>query len=84
MKYFNLSLQGGAAWYLDRVEIVDPETQHVYHFNCQKWLAVDMDDGMISREILASENKALRLAAARESMSGASMDRGLEMKGKFY
>ncbi len=38
---------------------------------------------MISREILASENKALRLAAARESTSGSSMDRGLEMKGKF-
>ncbi len=38
---------------------------------------------MISREILASENKALRLAAARESMSTSSINRHLEMKGKF-
>ncbi len=54
-----------------------------YHFICQKWLAVDKDDGMISREIPALENKALRLAAARESLSGSSTDYGLEMKGKF-
>jgi uncharacterized FlaG/YvyC family protein len=32
---------------------------------CQKWLAVDKDGGMISREIPALE--ALRLAAAREN-----------------
>jgi hypothetical protein len=38
---------------------------------------------MISREIPALENKALRLAAARESLSGSSTDYGLEMKGKF-
>jgi len=38
---------------------------------------------MISREIPAFENKALRLAAARDSLSGSSTDHGLEMKGKF-
>jgi len=37
---------------------------------------------MISREIPALENKALRLASARESVSGSSMDYNLEMKGK--
>jgi hypothetical protein len=50
---------------------------------CQKWLAVDKDDGMISRELPALDNKALRLAAARESVTGSSNDYGLEMKGKF-
>jgi len=39
---------------------------------------------MISREIPALENKALRLAAARESTSGLSSDYGLEMKGKIF
>ena len=38
---------------------------------------------MISREIPALENRALRLAAARESITGTSVDYGLEMKGKF-
>lgn len=51
---------------------------------CQKWLATDKDDGMISREIPAIENKGLRLAAARESVSGGSVDYGLEMKGMFF
>lgn len=74
--------QLGAAWFLDRVEIVDSETEKVYHFVCQKWLATNEDDGMISREIPALENKALRLANARESVSGSSMDYNLEMKGK--
>lgn len=53
-----------------------------YHFICQKWLATNEDDGMISREIPALENKALRLATARESASGSSLDYALEMKGK--
>ncbi|CAF1287745.1 unnamed protein product [Rotaria sordida] len=70
----------GSAWYLDRVEITDPETNQLYHFVCQKWLATDKDDGLISREIPALENKALRLAAARESSARSSVDYGLEMK----
>ena len=42
-----------------------------------------MDDRLICREIIAMDNKALRLAAARESASGSSIDYGLEMKSKF-
>ena len=37
---------------------------------------------MISREIPAMENKAVRLAAARESVAGTPTDFGLERKGK--
>ncbi len=50
---------------------------------CQKWLATDKDDGMISREIPALESKGMRLATAREGASGAPLDYGLEMKRKF-
>jgi hypothetical protein len=39
---------------------------------------------MISREIPTLENKALRLAAARERTSGSSGGYGLEMKGKIF
>ncbi|CAF5003870.1 unnamed protein product, partial [Rotaria socialis] len=53
-----------------------------YLFICQKWLADDMDDRVICREIPAMDNKALRLATARGSASGSSMDYGLEMKSK--
>ena len=45
-------------------------------------MAKDQDDGMSSRESPAMENKARRLAAARESIAGAATDFGLERKGK--
>jgi len=54
-----------------------------YPFICQKWLATDKGDGMISREIPALDNKALRLAATRESTSKSSSDYALETKRKF-
>ncbi|CAF3723658.1 unnamed protein product [Rotaria sp. Silwood1] len=60
MDCFPLSLRkfwGSAGWYLDRIEIIDPETGLRYHFICQRWLAVDEDDKKISREIYASEHK---------------------------
>lgn len=46
-------------------------------------MATDKDDGMISRELPALESNAFRLATAREGTSGAPLDYGLEMKGKF-
>ncbi|CAF4740524.1 unnamed protein product, partial [Rotaria sp. Silwood2] len=46
-----------SAWYLDQIEIVDPETGLRYYFTCEKWLASDEGDKMISREIYAFEKK---------------------------
>jgi hypothetical protein len=51
---------------------------------CQKWLGVNVEDGMISREIPALESKEMRLAAARESVTGSPTDFGLERKGMLY
>ncbi|CAF0916712.1 unnamed protein product [Rotaria sordida] len=52
-----------SAWYLDRIEIADPDTGFRYYFICEKWLAVDEGDKMLSREIYASENKSHDLSS---------------------
>lgn len=46
----------GAGWFLDKV-IVKQEGSDKYTqvFNCNRWLAVDEDDGLIIREITAGE-----------------------------
>jgi hypothetical protein len=46
-------------------------------------LADNEDDRVICREIPAMENKALRLASAREGVTGSANAYGLKMKGKF-
>ncbi|CAF2713886.1 unnamed protein product [Rotaria sp. Silwood2] len=69
-----------SAWYLDRVEIIDPETNQTYYFICKSWLATDIDDGLLCREIPALENKALHLATACKDSAGSSVDFDLEMK----
>ncbi|XP_078530890.1 lipoxygenase homology domain-containing protein 1 isoform X2 [Lissotriton helveticus] len=43
---------GNAAWFLDRVEIVDQKDDTRYFFPCQRWLAVDEDDGQIARQLV--------------------------------
>ncbi|CAF1135774.1 unnamed protein product [Rotaria sordida] len=56
-----------SAWYLDRIEIVDLESGTRYHFICEKWLAVNIDDRMISREIPTFENKILSELPKRQT-----------------
>ncbi|XP_019909049.2 lipoxygenase homology domain-containing protein 1 isoform X3 [Esox lucius] len=41
-----------AAWFLDRVEIIDSKDDTTYYFPCKRWLAVDEDDGQIARELV--------------------------------
>uniref|UniRef100_A0A674DFU0 Lipoxygenase homology PLAT domains 1 n=1 Tax=Salmo trutta TaxID=8032 RepID=A0A674DFU0_SALTR len=44
--------QPHAAWFLDRVEIVDNKDDTTYYFPCKRWLAIDEDDGQIARELV--------------------------------
>ncbi|XP_071008463.1 lipoxygenase homology domain-containing protein 1 [Oncorhynchus clarkii lewisi] len=44
--------QPHAAWFLDRVEIVDNKDDTTYYFPCKRWLANDEDDGQIARELV--------------------------------
>ncbi|XP_060028313.1 lipoxygenase homology domain-containing protein 1 [Erinaceus europaeus] len=39
-------------WFLDRVDITDINNEITYYFPCQRWLAVEEDDGQLSRELL--------------------------------
>ncbi|XP_052011628.1 lipoxygenase homology domain-containing protein 1 isoform X3 [Apodemus sylvaticus] len=39
-------------WFLDRVDITDMNNETTYYFPCQRWLAVEEDDGQLSRELL--------------------------------
>jgi hypothetical protein len=39
------------AWFLDRVEITDPEDNQKYVFHCERWLAKNKEDGKIERSL---------------------------------
>uniref|UniRef100_A0A8C0Q3G8 Lipoxygenase homology domain-containing protein 1 n=1 Tax=Canis lupus familiaris TaxID=9615 RepID=A0A8C0Q3G8_CANLF len=39
-------------WFLDRIDITDMNNEITYYFPCQRWLAVEEDDGQLSRELL--------------------------------
>ncbi|XP_058133602.1 lipoxygenase homology domain-containing protein 1 [Dasypus novemcinctus] len=39
-------------WFLDRIDVVDLTHEVTYYFPCQRWLAVEEDDGQLSRELL--------------------------------
>ncbi|XP_047553619.1 lipoxygenase homology domain-containing protein 1 isoform X2 [Lutra lutra] len=39
-------------WFLDRIDIMDMNNETTYYFPCQRWLAVEEDDGQLSRELL--------------------------------
>ncbi|XP_004623680.1 lipoxygenase homology domain-containing protein 1 isoform X2 [Octodon degus] len=39
-------------WFLDRIDITDMNNETTYYFPCQRWLAVEEDDGQLSRELL--------------------------------
>ncbi|XP_012498102.1 PREDICTED: lipoxygenase homology domain-containing protein 1 isoform X1 [Propithecus coquereli] len=41
-----------AGWFLDRIDITDMKNEITYYFPCQRWLAVEEDDGQLSRELL--------------------------------
>ncbi|TRZ03142.1 hypothetical protein DNTS_014536 [Danionella cerebrum] len=66
-----------SAWYLDRVEIVDSKDDTTYYFPCNRWLAVDEDDGQIARELVPVDEAFMRKDDDEED-SGATL--GLEQK----
>uniref|UniRef100_A0A3B4YR02 Lipoxygenase homology PLAT domains 1 n=1 Tax=Seriola lalandi dorsalis TaxID=1841481 RepID=A0A3B4YR02_SERLL len=68
--------QPHSAWYLDRVEIVDTKDD-TYYFPCNRWLAVDEDDGQIARELVPVDEAFMRKDEDEEG-TGATL--GLEQK----
>ncbi|KAG9355040.1 hypothetical protein JZ751_001753, partial [Albula glossodonta] len=71
--------QSNASWFLDRVEIVDLKDDTTYYFPCQRWLAVDEDDGQIARELVPVDEAFMKKDDDEEG-TGATL--GLEQKGE--
>ncbi|XP_073445861.1 lipoxygenase homology domain-containing protein 1 isoform X1 [Dendrobates tinctorius] len=69
-----------AAWFLDRVEIVAMKDETKYFFPCQRWLAVDEDDGQISRMLVPVNEAFMKKDEDGEEQSLATL--GLEQKAK--
>ncbi|XP_030643524.1 lipoxygenase homology domain-containing protein 1 [Chanos chanos] len=69
--------QSHSAWYLDRVEIVDTKDDTTYFFPCNRWLAIDEDDGQIARELVPVDEAFMRKNEDEEE-TGATL--GLEQK----
>ena len=53
----NLGYDDFASWFLSAITIKDVQTGEKYEFICNKWLAVEHDDG----EVSADENIAYRI-----------------------
>uniref|UniRef100_A0A665TCQ2 Lipoxygenase homology domains 1b n=1 Tax=Echeneis naucrates TaxID=173247 RepID=A0A665TCQ2_ECHNA len=66
-----------SSWYLDRVEIVDTKDDTTYYFPCNRWLAVDEDDGQIARELVSVDEAFMR---KDEDEEGTGARLGLEQK----
>uniref|UniRef100_F7CL93 Lipoxygenase homology PLAT domains 1 n=1 Tax=Ornithorhynchus anatinus TaxID=9258 RepID=F7CL93_ORNAN len=70
-------------WFLDRVEVTDQNNEITYYFPCQRWLAVDEDDGQISRELVPVDEAFVLKDEEEESGDDPGLAKlGLEQKDK--
>ncbi|XP_047448234.1 lipoxygenase homology domain-containing protein 1 [Mugil cephalus] len=69
--------RSNSSWYLDRVEIVDTKEDTTYYFPCNRWLAVDEDDGQIARELVPVDEAFMR---KDDDEDGTRTTLGLEQK----
>ncbi|XP_060561299.1 lipoxygenase homology domain-containing protein 1-like [Ruditapes philippinarum] len=75
---------GGAAWFLDRVEVDDPKNKKKYFFPCQRWLSTNADDGQISRELVPVD-ASLKSKMSRQDSKAIRNEIALETKDdNFY
>ncbi|XP_069906347.1 lipoxygenase homology domain-containing protein 1 isoform X3 [Oryctolagus cuniculus] len=59
-------------WFLDRVDITDMNNETTYYFPCQRWLAVEEDDGQLSRELLPVDESYVLPSEDEEGGGGDS------------
>lgn len=48
------------AWFVKQISIREIDTDEVWHFVCERWLAVDEGDGLIDRIFPVTSNKELK------------------------
>lgn len=70
---------GGAAWFLDRVEVDDQKLKKTYFFPCQRWLSTKADDGQISRELVPVD-PSLKNKLSRQDSKAIRNEIALETK----
>ncbi|NXB57045.1 LOXH1 protein, partial [Struthidea cinerea] len=68
------------SWFLERVEIIDLKESTTYYFPCQRWLAVEEDDGQIARELVPVDEAFVKKDSENDGQSLATL--GLEQKAK--
>ncbi|XP_054253211.1 lipoxygenase homology domain-containing protein 1 [Indicator indicator] len=68
------------SWFLERVEIIDLKESTTYYFPCQRWLAVEEDDGQIVRELVPVDEAFVKKDTENDGQSLATL--GLEQKAK--
>ncbi|XP_058024091.1 lipoxygenase homology domain-containing protein 1 [Ahaetulla prasina] len=66
-----------SAWFLERIDIIDTKEDSIYYFPCQRWLAVEEDDGQIARELVPVA-EAFVMKGSENAGSVATL--GLEQK----
>ena len=54
IKHDNSGVSDDASWYLKHIIVNDLQTNEKFYFICEKWLAVEKDDGKIERELFVS------------------------------
>ena len=55
----------GAGWFLDSIILDVPSQGQQMKFACNRWLAEDEDDGLIERELYASEENELTTSKSK-------------------
>ncbi|XP_066103488.1 lipoxygenase homology domain-containing protein 1 isoform X2 [Saccopteryx bilineata] len=68
----NAGNKGG--WFLDRVDITDTNNEITYYFPCQRWLAVEEDDGQLSRELLPVDESYVLPPSEEDEEGGSGSD----------
>jgi hypothetical protein len=47
-----------ASWFLKRVIVRDLQTKEKFYFSCQKWMAIEKDDGKLERELFVTDDES--------------------------
>nr|XP_060469739.1 lipoxygenase homology domain-containing protein 1 isoform X2 [Panthera onca] len=65
-------------WFLDRIDITDMNNEVTYYFPCQRWLAVEEDDGQLSRELLPVDESYMLPLSEDEGAGGGGDNNPLD------
>uniref|UniRef100_A0A8C8XYH4 Lipoxygenase homology domain-containing protein 1 n=1 Tax=Panthera leo TaxID=9689 RepID=A0A8C8XYH4_PANLE len=65
-------------WFLDRIDITDMNNEVTYYFPCQRWLAVEEDDGQLSRELLPVDESYVLPLSEDEGAGGGGDNNPLD------